>query len=610
MSTEKPISYQVLLSNPQAHIFTVRCEIPDPDPNGQEFSIPAWIPGSYMIRDFAKNIVQIHASCGQAAVTCEKLDKQTWRCAPCAGTLIVEYQVYAWDLSVRSAHLDTTHGFFNGTSLFIQVRGKAHQRCVVEIIRPSGKRYATWRLATAMERVTGDEYEFGTFTAADYDELVDHPVEMGDFSATEFEAGGVAHALILTGKYNTDSKRIAADLVRVCESHIALFGELPKMEKYYFLVMVVGEGYGGLEHRASTSLLCSRDDLPKKGEKEISERYRTFLGLCSHEYFHTWNVKRIKPAVFQPYDLTKETYTRLLWAFEGITSYYDDLGLLRAGLIDSNSYLELLSQSLTRVYRSLGRQKQTLSESSLDAWSKFYKQDENAVNAIVSYYTKGAMVALALDLTIRKQTQSQKSLDDVMRHLWQNYGSIGKGIPENALERIIMDCTGIDLTFFFDQCLRSVDEIELTELFSAFAVEMQLRAAEGRDDKGGKFIEAELQNAEAGVLGVRTMAEPFGARLVSVLDESAAQQAGLSAGDLLIAIDDIQVKHDRLPQHLERYTAGNRVSVHVFRRDELLRFEVALLAPIVDTVALRSIDGSNEQARRQTSWFQSAKTDG
>ena len=587
MTDSATVYYTIIPSHPAAHLFQVTCTVSDPDPAGQQFSLPAWIPGSYMIREFARNIVQLHAVAAGKPLAVKKIDKHTWACEPCAGPLSVSCEVYAWDLSVRAAHLDTTHGYFNGTSVFLLPHGKEGYPCVVDIQRPVGKEYAGWRVGTALTPVGAAPYGFGTYNAADYDELVDHPVEMGDFTLATFDACGVPHDVIITGRHNADMPRLCDDMRRICEHHIRFFGEPAPMQRYVFLIMAVGEGYGGLEHRASTSLLCSRNSLPRAGDTEINEDYRGFLGLVSHEYFHTWNVKRIRPAAFMPYDLARENYTRQLWAFEGITSYYDDLALVRCGLITPEIYLQLLGETATRVWRGSGRLKQTVTESSFDAWTKFYRQDENAANAIVSYYTKGALVALALDLTIRQGSGGKKSLDDVMRALWQHRGKAGIGVAEDEIERVACEVSGLDLKKFFDAALRSTTDVPLAELLAHVGVGFSLRPAESDSDKGGKpATKSGDKLAQRAVLGVR-LTEGSEARLAAVFDNGAAQAAGLSAGDVLLAFNSIKVTRAGLEKLLQAARPGERVQVHAFRRDELLEFEVLLKPPAADTAVLQ-----------------------
>ncbi|HEA25778.1 MAG TPA: M61 family peptidase, partial [Ectothiorhodospiraceae bacterium] len=318
MDNHHNIHYHVTPSNPEAHLFEIKLTIQQPAPAGQRLTLPAWIPGSYMIRDFAKNIVTLEAHANNEPVAFQKTDKQSWQFASCSGPLIISYSVYAWDLSVRTAHLDQSHGYFNGTSLFLEVEGQSEQPCSVEISAPARDYGSQWQVATTLPSLKAKPYQFGLYQAASYDELIDHPVEMGRFTLIKFSATGIPHEVAITGRHDCDEKRLVEDLARICESQIAMFGEAP-FERYLFQVMVVGNGYGGLEHRSSTSLLCNRDDLPHHNMKKVSNGYRQFLGLCSHEYFHSWNIKRIKPAAFIPYDLSQESHTSLLWFFEGIT---------------------------------------------------------------------------------------------------------------------------------------------------------------------------------------------------------------------------------------------------------------------------------------------------
>lgn len=594
------IHYRIVPSSPEAHLFEIVLTVQQPAAAGQMLSLPAWIPGSYMIRDFARNIVWLKAQCSGAEVAVHKVDKQTWQCAPCAGPLEIRYEVYAWDLSVRSAHLDTTHGYYNGSSVFLRVHGQDHLPCSVEIVRPAGDGYADWRVATTLPPAGAALWGFGGYQAADYDELIDHPVEMGNFDIVEFEACGVPHAMTLTGRHRADTERLARDLKTVCEYHIRLFGEPAPMERYLFQVMITGDGYGGLEHRSSTSLLCSRDDLPREGQDEMSDGYRSFLGLCSHEYFHTWNIKRIKPAVFQPYDLSREVHTPLLWFFEGVTSYYDDLALVRTGLISRDSYFELLGQTVTRVLRGSGRLKQPVADSSFDAWTKFYKQDENAPNAVVSYYTKGSLVALALDLTLRNIGNGTLSLDDVMRTLWQRHAV--EGVTAEGLEQMISAVAGVDLTDFFQRALRGTEDLPLAELLATCGIDYRLRPAEGNGDKGGK--PGNGRGTPRTVLGVRSGDDALGARLIHVFDDGAARQAGLAAGDVVIAVNGLRITSGNLDKAIAGYAAGDSVQLHAFRRDELMTFAVTLQAAAADTCYLADVEAPEpRQQQRRDAWL-------
>lgn len=584
------VEYRIRPSNPGAHLFAVSCTVRAPDPGGQVFRLPAWIPGSYMIRDFARNIVTLRAECAGRACEVEKLDKHSWRVepTPAGEALTLHYEVYAWDLSVRSAHLDDSHGFFNGTSVFVAVEGLTEAPCEVIIERPEGSPFRAWRLITALPPAVGRAggaaaCRFGRFRVRDYDELIDHPVEMGEFSLARFEAAGVPHDIALTGRHDCDVDRLCADLERICAWQIALFGAPAPVDYYVFLTMVVGDGYGGLEHRASTALLCSRDDLPWKGMEGLSDGYKSFLGLCSHEYFHTWNVKRIKPAAFTPYDLTRENHTRLLWAFEGFTSYYDDLALVRSGVIGVDDYLGLLAKTVSNVMRGSGRLKQSVADSSFDAWTKYYRQDENAPNAIVSYYAKGALIALALDLQLRAGSEGRCSLDDVMRKLWADHGQTGVGVAEDGIYKAVREVGGTvlgkRLARWLQQAVEGTDDLPLERLLKGFGVELGAEPASAAPSLGLKLAPGDGE-----------------ARIANVYDAGPAQRAGLSAGDVLIALDGLKLTAKGLETQLKRRQPGERVELHAFRRDELRLFQVELAAPPGDKYVLKLAARSGERA--------------
>lgn len=588
------IHYKIGSSHPAAHYFDITLTIPRPDPAGQKLRLPAWIPGSYMIRDFARNIIEINATCGEDKMTLTQLDKSSWLVETSFEPIEIKYRVYAWDLSVRSAHLDTTHGFFNGTSVFLEVVGQSDNPCEILIVRPAHEDCSDWRLATTLKRSAvvsyDNDFSFGLFEAENYQELIDHPVEMGSFTQFDFQACAVRHDVILSGKFNCDTERLKSDLIKICEQHIKMFGEPAPMPRYMFLVMVVGEGYGGLEHRSSTSLLCSRFDLPQPGQSELTDEYRSFIGLCSHEYFHSWNVKSIKPKQYESPDLSSETYTPLLWAFEGITSYYDDLALLRCGCISTTDYLELLGQVVTRIQRAPGRKRQSAAESSFNTWSKFYKQDENSVNAIVSYYAKGSLIALCIDLKIRQTTNDEKSLDDVMRQLWLNYLKTGSGVAEHEIQQIISELAGTDLAVFLNQLIYQTTELPLKELLSTVSIKLKFRTSSGQLDKGGK----ESSDLLSGSFGANLKEAEGGLQIISVIEDGSAQQAGFSAGDVIIAINDLRASMKSYQLWLKLSDPGSSHKLLAFRRDEVMIFNVTLEKPALDTAMLEIEDTANK----------------
>jgi predicted metalloprotease with PDZ domain len=585
-----PTRYAIVPKHPAAHLFEVTLTLADPDPAGQRFTLPTWIPGSYLVREFARNIVTLSAfnEAGRK-VRIQKTDKQTWQAAPVkGGALTLRYEVYAWDMSVRTAHLDDTAGFFNGTSVFLLPVGREEAACVVDIQKPAGSAYADWRVATALPEARGTErYGFGEYRAQNYDELVDHPVTLGRFALATFKAHGVPHDIVIAGRtVSVDMARLAEDLKRICETQIALFEPRTKkapVDRYVFMTQAVSDGYGGLEHRASTALICNRTDLPVVGRPEMTEGYRTYLGLCSHEYFHTWNVKRIKPAAFAPYDLSRENYTSLLWLFEGFTSYYDDLMLVRSRAITEADYYALVGKTIGGVLRGSGRFKQSVAESSFDAWIKYYRQDENAANAIVSYYQKGSLVALAFDLAIRARTEQRKSLDDVMRLLWQRYGRpfySGKaaGVAEDEVQALIAEATGVELGALFTDAVHGTRDLPLEALFEPFGITLEPQVGSGNGKNGQGAADAKRPGKPS--LGVRVRAGAD-CTLAAVHDGSAAQKAGLSAGDLLIAVDGLRVTGSNLDALLSRYLPGTTVEIHAFRRDELRVARVKLDGPEV-----------------------------
>ncbi len=593
--SEVPIHYRITPARPEAHLYNIRCIIAAPDANGQRIWLPAWIPGSYMIRDFSRHLITLTASCNGQSISCHKIDKQTWQCVPCVGPLQLDYEVYAWDLSVRAAHLDTTHAYYNGTSVFLAVSGQEHLPVDVEICRPAGERYQQWRVATTLSRKSAQPYAFGLYTAANYDELIDHPVEIGDFASSEFAVNGIPHAIVITGRQHADLTRLTQDVKTICDCHVQLFGELPAMQQYLFMLMVTDSGYGGLEHRCSTSLLCSRKSLPLANMTSPTDDYTTLLGLFSHEYFHTWNVKQIKPIEFIPYDLTREVPTPQLWAFEGITSYYDDLALVRSGIISPDKYLELLAKSITRVIREPGRFKQTLPESSFDAWTKYYKQDENSPNAIVSYYVKGALFALSLDLLIRKESQHQHSLDTVLQQLWRDHGKSGHGVTADTIQIIIANLIGNVATDFFTTYLYGTTDLPLWSLLAEVGVDFILRPACSDDDMGGK--EGDKKDYLPFTLAGRFAADTAGARIITTYDNGALQRAGLAAGDVLIAINGLKVNKDNIKTLLAPYRVNDTLLLHAFRRDELMEFNLTLEPSINDTCFLKWQDAAAEKRR-------------
>ena len=599
------IEYDIVKMNLQTHEFELRMHVLAPDADGVALSLPAWIPGSYMIRDFARNIIRIGARDDRGPVALNKLDKQSWQTGPCVGDLIVEYRIYAFDLSVRSAYLDDTRAYFNGTCLFLAVDGRVDAPWQLTIRRPQAGSAADWQVASTLPAAEVDSGGFGRYQGESYSTLIDYPVEIGNQKCGEFTVDGIRHEMAVTDGGNFDIGRICRDLEPICGEHAAMFGELP-IARYLFLTLATADGYGGLEHLDSTSLICKRSDLPAPGMDRPDKGYRQFLGLCSHEYFHLWNVKRIRPEALARADLSGEVHTELLWAFEGITSYYDDLALARSGVIETNDYLELLATVVTRVMRGAGRTLQSVAESSFDAWTKFYKQDENALNAIVSYYTKGSLVAFGLDVSLRVQSHDRLCLDDLMRHLWREFGKTGRGIPERGIEHEIAAILGQPMAEFFDCYVYGTEELPLAEWFAHLGIGFRLRAAKDDTDTGG--TSAALPTREPPVsLGARYESNDGGLKLTTVFAGSAAQRAGLASGDIVIALDGEKLNSSNLQGLLKRVD-GEHAELHYFRRGRLTMTQLPINKAIADTCDLWLLPEdqlASDVLRRRNAWLRS-----
>ncbi len=598
---QNALVYRVRVEDPDAHVYEVSCLIPEPDSNGQVISLAAWTPGSYLIRNFARHVIAAEAEAAGEAVSIRKVDKSTWHVPRVDGPLLIRLKIYGRDAAVRGAWIDRRFGFFDGACLLPRVHGAEARECVLHIDPPA----EDWQLATSLARLTGAELEFGAFRASGYLDLIDHPVLMGTLAVQRFDVQGIPHGIAVVGAPDTDLAALADDLRPICAWQMALFGGPAPVDRYWFLVRAAGSGYGGLEHRYSCALLCDRDDLrlAATADRARADRYRRFLGLASHEYFHLWNVKRIRPAELVGGDLASEAYTRQLWIFEGITSYYDDLSLLRAGLIGEDSYLELLGRMLTQVYRSGGRRRQTLEEASFDAWIKFYQPDENTPNATVSYYAKGAMTALALDLELRLRSGGKHSLDEVMRALWLQYGrEDSPGLNEGVFERLVEDTCGLDFSAFFHQALRTTVDLPVGILLAQFGVRLHLRPAEAPDDRGGRPPAAGRE--PQAWLGFKPELRGDAVHAGTIWDDGPARPAGLAPGDELLALAGERWTRQSQQRLLRRLELNQPVPLLVARDGDVIELAITPCAPPRDTCYLSIEPDANGEARsRRERWL-------
>ena len=590
------VRYRITPAAPRAHLYAVELKVERPDPAGQVFRMPVWIRGSYRLRDFAKHVVDLRAeSADGRALAVTRIDKSTLQVAPTGGALTLHYRVYAFDDSVRKAFLDTRRGFFNPGSLCYAVAGQTEQPLQLSLGPPDDPACVDWQVATSLQPTRVDAQGFGDYRADDYEDLLDQPVELGAFEQVAFDVNGMPHRLVLAGHAPVDTARVCADLARICAAEHALFDNTLVLDRYLFLTNVMTRGYGGLEHRHSTALVCSRDDLPAPGEAGMKPAYRAFLGLASHEYFHLWNVKRITAQRFAESDLASEAYSRDLWHYEGVTSYYDDLFLLRAGLVPMEDYLDLLAGQATRLWRMAGRGVHSLEDASFETWTKYYQPDENTPNQTVSYYVKGALVALGLDLQLRLRGQS---LDAVMRLAWQRYGAPGVPVPEGGLEALACEVGGPELKPFFDLALRGTDELPLAEWLAAFGVAAVPRAAVNAADSGGRVV----GTPPASALGARLANDSL--RVAQVRSGSAAEKADLAVGDVLVAVDGWQLAAATAERQLGQLAPGRPVSVHRFRAGRLAEIALVPEAPALDTWTLiPDPDADAAALQRRRAWL-------
>jgi predicted metalloprotease with PDZ domain len=525
------VHYQVAVQSTQSHLFAVTLTIAQPAAR-QRVRLPVWIPGSYLVREFAQHLQHLRALQGSEPVILKQLDKNTWQAeSNPALPLTLTYEVYAFDASVRTAFLDSTRGFFNATSLCLRVIGQEDTPQQLEIAAqnlPAG-----WQVATGLTPQQVDAAGFGTYLAADYDELADCPVELGTFWSGTFNARGIAHRFVVSGAGGWfDGARLLADTQRICEAQIDFWhgstGEAP-FSHYLFMLHASGEGYGGLEHRNSTALIGQRTDLPKLADKsgsgdktgptpalKATDGYTTLLGLISHEYFHTWNVKRLRPAEFKRYDYDRENHTELLWFFEGFTSYYDDLFLRRTSLIDDATYLNLMTKTVNQVAQTPGQRVQSVAQASFDAWLKYYRIQENTPNATVSYYTKGALVALCLDLTLR--AEGKGSLDAVMRELWAR--SAGGPVREADVARALKRVGGRAFDTELRHWVHGTADLPVLSLLAQAGARVQMEKA-----------------PLAQQLGLRASESNGAIALKNVLRGGAAEAAGMAAGDEWLGVE-------------------------------------------------------------------------
>jgi predicted metalloprotease with PDZ domain len=541
--------------------------------------MPSWTPGSYMIREYARHVQDFAVTSDGHPTPWEKSAKDAWSVqTPLSGRLKVSYRIYAHDLTVRTCHLDATHGFANGAAVFLFVLGHTQEPVTLEITVP-----ARWQVATGLEPLGGGNGIF-RFKARDYDELIDGPVECGTHRLLEFDVDSIPHRIALWGRGNEDEARLVEDTGALVRAQREFFGGVP-YKRYAFIARAAGRGDSSATARSFSSTAGFRP-------RAVYER---FLELVSHEFFHVWNVKRVRPSPLGPFDYRRENHTRQLWTMEGVTSYYEKRFMAAAGLYSKERFLERVAEEISSLQAQPGRSRQSLEASSFDAWIKHYRPDENSGNAAISYYQKGALVAMMLDLEIRALTKRSRSLDDVVRHLAHQATLSDSGFAEpdgylTAVETVAGDHGGAFRRFF--------------ERYVAGTVELDYVAALGHAGLTVSWSRAEQDGEAPGWIGCSTRAEGRALIVGSVRSDSPAEAAGLYAGDELLALDGQRVDASRLPLRLAEHSPGTTVRATVFRRDELIEIPIVVGEAPAETAAIVPLDGATvQQTALREAWL-------
>jgi predicted metalloprotease with PDZ domain len=560
------LGYQIGMSQPQTHLFEVKLTVSNWGREVLDLKMPVWTPGSYLVREYSKQLQDFTAvtSTGEKLVT-TKISKHHWQIHTDKCTeIIIDYRMFANELTVRTNHLDATHGYFNPAALCFYIPDDRHCPIEITIIPP----HPDWKVTTPLPEVSPN-----IFFAADFDTLVDSPFEIGTQQVFDFTILDKPHQLVIWGEGNLDIPVAIEDIKKIVLVESQIFDGLP-YEKYIFLLHLSPAGGGGLEHKHCCSLLYPRFNF------QSGEKHNRFMQLVAHEFFHLWNVKRIRPIGLEKFDYDRENYTPSLWFSEGTTSYYDLLIPMRAGIYDNCECLAELSKEITRFLTTPGRSVQPLSESSFDAWIKLYRPDANSSNSQISYYLKGEMVTLLLDLLIRDRTEGLKSFDDVLVAMWEQFGKSEIGFTETHLKSIIESIANLDLTDFYDRYIHGTEELPFDNYLAPFGVELKPIAA------------------TVPYLGIRVKSEHGKEVIKSVVSNSPAQLAGIDPGDELLAIDSFKITADRLNDRLQQYHSGDRVSVTVFHGDRLLTVDLTLSEPQPQQYQLQQLENTTDRQQQ------------
>ena len=567
LSFGQTISYKINMSEPHTHYFEVEMTIKNYDKDFIDFQLPVWAPGSYLVREFSKSIENFQAYSNSENLSFELVNKNTWRVANKNKNVTIKYKVYAFEMSVRTSFLDADHGYINGTSIFMFVED-LKELPVSLSINP----YVEWKKITTALKSSGNN----VYTAENYDVFVDAPIEIGNHQTFEFEADGIPHTVAVFGEGNFSVDSLKKDMKKIAESCTKVFGENPNKD-YTFIVHNLSNSSGGLEHLNSTTLQVERWSYAP------TSNYQRFLSLVAHEYFHLWNVKRLRPKNLGPFDYNHECYTELLWVSEGFTSYYDELLLQRTGYYDNETYLKKLAENITGVENQPGNNVQPVSEASFNAWIKAYRRNENSYNTTISYYPKGAILGLLVDLEIIKATNGSKNLDDLMQVMYSKYfKELDQGFTEENIKVEIENLLGYNLDLFFNEYVNGTKTIDYNKYFSYVGLELSNQPLKSGDKIN---FGAKLSNNEGKLI------------VKSVVRGTPAYKFGINAKDEIIAINNYRVDYNTFDKVLNQYALDDNIEVTVTRDGVVRNLNIKLEEANMHNFALKKIENMSEEQK-------------
>jgi len=582
------ISYAVSMPEPHTHLLQVEMRVVGRGaanlPAQIELVMPVWTPGSYLVREYARHVQDFAATeAGGKPLAWRKINKNTWRVETrgAAREVRATYKVYANELTVRTNELHDRHAFWNNAALLMYVDGQLSAPATVRVVP-----FGDWRIATGLPSVPGQR---NAFRAENFDVLYDSPFLLSDFKTLSFEVRNVPHRIIIDGEGNYDAERMRRDMQRIVEASVAMMGDVPYRD-YTFQLMLHPTAGGGLEHLNSTALIWRRHNFRPEAS------YDDFLSLVAHEYFHLWNVKRIRPDALGPFDYTGENYTRLLWVAEGITSYYENILSRRAGVISDKEYLTTIAGAIRGLQNTPGRLEQSIEEASFDAWIKYYRPDENTLNSAISYYDKGSIVGLLLDLEIRRRSAGAKSLDDVMRYLYNEFAKKNRNYTPEDFQRTAETAAGASLDDFFRRYVRGREELDYNMAFAAVGLQLQTTAASTTD--------ASKPAAPKAYFGTNLRQDGDRLIVASVPAGTPAYNQGITFNDQIIALDGGRVTLTTFNARLEEKKPGDEVRLTVFRLDELRTITIKLSGRVEENYRIVPLaQQTPEQKRLYEGWL-------